>query len=86
MWWNSLAGSYSIERPIDEHIHEIYTELTNFLIEKEIKPKKAFYISLIYDECLLIGLEPTSYFAVLSIEEFLMNRKEIIPKLQLSIK
>lgn len=85
VWWNSLAGSFSIDRSIDEHIHGIYTELSNSLVKKEIKPEKAFFITLIYDDCLLIDLEPSSYFAVLSIKDFFMNQKTIIPKLELNI-
>jgi len=49
VWWNSFAGSFSVERSIDEYSHEIYVELSNLLIEKRIKPKKELEISLIYD-------------------------------------
>jgi len=85
VWWNSFAGSFSVERSIDEYSHEIYVELSNLLIEKRIKPKKELEISLIYDECLLVNLEPSSYFAVLSIKDYFVNYKELIPKLRLSI-
>ncbi|WP_087973520.1 hypothetical protein [Oceanobacillus rekensis] len=83
-WWGSFAGRFSIERSIDGYGQEIYAELANSLLEKGIKPKKDLYISLIYGECLLADLEPSSYFAVLSIRDF-VNYKELIPKLQLSI-
>ena len=60
-------------------------KLTKFIIEKGIKPQKELSISLIYDECLLVDFEPSSYFAVFSIRDYVVNYKELIPKLQLSI-
>lgn len=85
VWWNSLAGRFSIERSIEVPLSEIYTELANLLIEKRVKLKKALDISLIYDECLLADIEPSFYFAVFSLEDWFINRNELIPKLQLSI-
>ncbi|MER2059067.1 MAG: hypothetical protein ABTA16_09610 [Niallia sp.] len=85
VWWNSLAGRFSIERSIDAPLGEIYTVLANLLIEKRIKPKKPLDICLIYDECLLADIEPTFYFTVFSIEDWFIRRKELIPKLHLSI-
>jgi hypothetical protein len=54
------------------------------LIKKGIKPQKELNIILIYDDCLLIDLEQTPYFAVLSIKDFVKS-KELIAKLQLII-
>jgi L-rhamnose mutarotase len=82
VWWDSFAGHFSVERSIDEKGQKIYAELANLLIEKGIKPQKELNISLIYDECLLVDLEPSSYFAVFSIKDCFI---ELIPKLQLSI-
>lgn len=80
-----MLGVFLVERSIDEYSHKIYVELSNLLIEKGIKPKKELDISLIYDECLLVDLEPSSYFAVLSIRDCFVNYKELISKLQLSM-
>ncbi len=85
VWWDSFAGRFLAERSIDEYTHKIYVELSNLLIETGIKPQRELDISLIYDECLLVDLEPSSYFAVLSIRDCFVNNKELIPKLQLSI-
>ena len=85
VWWDSFAGRFSVERSIDENEQNIYAKLTNLLIEKEIKLQKEFHISLIYDECLLVDLEPSSYFATFSIRDYFMNYKELIHKLLLSI-
>lgn len=85
VWWDSFAGRFLVERSIDEYSHKMYVELSNLLIEKGIKPKKELDISLIYDECLLVDLKPSSYFAVLSIRDCFVNYKELISKLQLSM-
>lgn len=85
VWWGSNAGQFAVERSIDEKGQEIYAELANLLIEKGIKPQKELNISLIYDECILVKLEPSFYFAVVSIRDCFFNYKALIPKLQLSI-
>lgn len=85
VWWGSFAGRFAVERSIDVYGEKIYAELANFLMEKGIIPQKVLNISLIYDECLLVDLEPSSYFAVLSIRDCIVNNKELLPKLRLSI-
>jgi L-rhamnose mutarotase len=84
IWWDSFAGRFSVERSIDIYGEKIYTELANLLMKKGIKPQKELNIILIYDDCLLIDLEQTPYFAVLSIKDFVKSR-ELIAKLQLII-
>ncbi|MFS0781617.1 hypothetical protein [Bacillus sp. 1P06AnD] len=85
VWWNSFAGRFSIEKSIDAYEQNMYAELANTLMEKRMTPKKELNISLIYDECLLLDLEPSSYFAVLSIRDCILKNKEFIAKLQVSI-
>ncbi|MBA9029437.1 hypothetical protein [Peribacillus huizhouensis] len=81
VWWDSLAGGFSIERSIDEKSEKLYVELANSLIQREIVPQKELNIYLVYDECLL-NLEVSSYFAVLSVKDFFVKYKELVPKLQ----
>ncbi|RTR33982.1 hypothetical protein EKG37_07155 [Robertmurraya yapensis] len=85
VWWASLAGHYSVERAIDEKVHKMYTELADILLEKRIKPEKPLNISLIYDDCILVALEPDSYFAVISIWDCILDYKKLIQRLQLCI-
>lgn len=66
VWWSSWAGSFAVERAIDDPGHNIYHALTNLLKKNQIEPKKQLKISLIYDECLLANTEFRSYYAVLS--------------------
>ncbi|WP_079524378.1 hypothetical protein [Solibacillus isronensis] len=85
VWWASFAGRFSVERSVDEKGQKIYAELSSFLLEKKVKPQKELNISIIYDECLLADLKPTPYFAILSVNDCILNYKEIIQKLELSI-
>lgn len=85
VWWKSFSGRFSVERSVDEKGQEIYTELSSLLLEKKVKPQKQLYISIIYDECLLVDLKQTPYFAILSVNDCFLNYKEIIQKLELSI-
>lgn len=85
VWWRSIAGGFSVERSVDEIGQQIYADLGSFLLEKEIQPQKEFIISYIYDECLLVELEPSSYYAVVSINDCFMSYNGLIQKLQNSI-
>lgn len=82
VWWNSFAGQFSIERSIDEISNELYEELASSLSQKRIKPNKELSICLVYDECLLVDLEVTSYFAIIPIKDFYVNYKDLVHKLQ----
>lgn len=85
VWWNSFAGRFSIERSIDEMGQKLYWDLANLLVQKGIKPQKELNISLIYDDCLLANAQVSSYFAVLSIRDFFVTYKELVPKLEVCI-
>ncbi len=47
VWWDSFAGRFSVERCIDETVHNLYLELANSLKESGVEPKKQLNISLI---------------------------------------
>ena len=78
VWWSSFAGQFSIERSIEEKSHELYEELVNSLSQKGMNPKKELSICLVYDECLLVDIEVTSYFAVIPIKNFYVNDKDVV--------
>ena len=79
IWWDSFAGRFSVERSIDDVGQKLYMELANSLIQKEIAPQKELNISLIYDECLLVNLDVSSYFAVLSTKKYFVKCEEMVP-------
>jgi hypothetical protein len=85
VWWNSIAGRFSIERSIDEMGQKLYWDLANSLVQSGIEPKKELNISLIYDECIIANAQISSYFAVLPIREFIVKYKELVPKLKVCI-
>ena len=85
VWWDSFAGRFLVERSIDDYSHEFYVDLASHLRKKGLKPRKQLHIALIYDECLLVDSEPSSYFAILSVKDCLVNKKEVIRKLRLSV-
>ncbi|MFT4416861.1 hypothetical protein ACLM5H_23650 [Fredinandcohnia humi] len=82
VWWDSFAGHFSVERSIDEKGEKLYVELANSLTQKGIEPKKELSICLLYDECRLVNLEVSSYFAVLTIKDYIVKYNELVPKLQ----
>lgn len=82
VWWDSFVGHFAVERSIDEKVEMIYVELAKSLTQKKIVPQKELSISLIYDECLLVNSEVSSYFAVLPIKDFYVNYHELVPRLQ----
>lgn len=86
IWWNSIAGRFSIERSIDEKGQKLYVEVANALVQKRIKPQKELNISLIYDECLLADSEVSSYFVVVSLKNIFVKFKETVSKIRVSIK
>ncbi|MGM0904534.1 MAG: hypothetical protein ACQEXB_26005 [Bacillota bacterium] len=86
VWWGSFAGRFAIERSFDVHGQDIYGALVNLLLEKEMKPQRELDISLIYDECFFVDLDPAGYFAVLPIKEWFVNYKQIISKLELCFR
>ncbi len=84
-WWNSLAGSFSLERSIDSStIGKLYEDLSNLLKVRGKTPQNSLYISLIYDKCLLANSPSSPSFAVLAIEEFFIRYRELVPKLEKS--
>ncbi|MGE8081478.1 hypothetical protein [Peribacillus loiseleuriae] len=82
VWWGSFAGHFAVERSIDEKGEKLYVELASSLTQKGIEPQKELSISLVYDECLLVNLEVSSYFAILSIKDFFVKYNELVHKLQ----
>ncbi|MGN7402492.1 hypothetical protein ACTHO0_21810 [Cytobacillus praedii] len=81
VWWDSFAGRFTVGRSIDETTQNLYLDLANFLKESGVEPKKPLKIILIYDECLLVNPDVSSYFAVLPTKNFYIKYKELVPKL-----
>ncbi len=52
------------------------------IIPRGTKPQRSLDISLIYDECLLVDIDVSAYFAVLPIKDFFVKYNELVLKLQ----
>ena len=82
VWWGSYAGSFAIERSIDDPCHNLYLTLTSALKKNKIDPINQLNIHLIYDECLVTNTECYPYYTVLSIQGIHANHQELVSKLQ----
>lgn len=82
VWWGSFAGHFAVERSSDEKSEKLYVELASSLTQRGIEPQKELSISLVYDECLLVNLEVSPYFAILPTKDFFVKYNELVPKLQ----
>ena len=71
-----------MERSIDEIGHTLYVDLMNWLLQMRKTPQKRLHISLIYDECLLANIHFSLYFAVISIRDFFIKYKELVPRIR----
>ncbi|MGP4038530.1 hypothetical protein ACTWP4_01280 [Gracilibacillus sp. D59] len=82
VWWDSFIGHFALERSIDEKGQELYKELATALTQRRIQPQKELDISLVYDECLLVNLDISSYFAVVPIKDFFFKYNDLVSELQ----
>ena len=85
-WWDCLAGRFSIERGLGEELHTIYGQLTDLLKERNLTPSKDLQLRFVYDDMLLAKNKTTDYFAVLSIEEFFIEREKLLARLLEAMK
>lgn len=81
VWWESTAGQFCLEKSIDERGQKLYVELAKSLKQNGIESQRTLNICLVYDECLLANAEVSSYFAVLPINNFFSDYRNLVPKL-----
>lgn len=78
IWWESFAGHFAIERSIDEVGQELYADLANILPKKD----RELNISLIYDECPLVGLDLTLDLVIIPIKDFFVKYEVLVSNLR----
>ncbi|MCT2344857.1 hypothetical protein AB9M62_52385 [Bacillales bacterium AN1005] len=83
VWWESMAGGFSIESSVYIKLDQLYGELTGF---PDTATAERLDIKLIYDQCLLCDSLFYRNFAILSIDDFYMKYKKTIPKLRECVK
>ncbi|KOY80842.1 hypothetical protein I6G82_10610 [Lysinibacillus macroides] len=86
VWWRSLAGQFSVERSVGDKAQNLYNDLSNGLKQSGRKPQKYLHITLIFDEYVIGKSVSIPYFLTVSIQDFWINYKSLVPKLQESIK
>lgn len=80
VWWNSLAGRFSIESGMWIKSEKLYMDLTRELEQRGIVPAKELKISFLYDD----GpnhREMFSYYGVVSINDLVLQYKETLPRI-----
>jgi len=78
IWWDSLAGQFSIERSIDEQRDLLYKDL-NILFDKyHFSPNQVISVYVIYDDYVFKTRLDSPYFIVASIKTFYIHYKDLI--------
>ncbi|MCM3217710.1 hypothetical protein WKH57_10075 [Niallia taxi] len=79
VWWESMAGGFSVESSVYIKLDQLYGELTGF---SDTATAERLDIKLIYDQCHLCDSLFHRHFAILSIDDFYIKYKKTIPKLR----
>ncbi|MEB9164059.1 hypothetical protein [Bacillus thuringiensis] len=81
VWWTSIVGQLSLERSVDEYGQQLFNDLVLYLKQNEIEPLQQLHISLLYDDCLLVKENISSYSAILPTKTFFINYRDVITTL-----
>lgn len=81
IWWTSIVGQLSLERSVDEYGQKLYNDLVLYLKQNEIEPLQQLQISLLYDDCVFVTNNTTSYSAILPTKHFFINYRDVVTTL-----
>ncbi|HGN6577859.1 hypothetical protein B1R38_29565 [Bacillus cereus] len=81
VWWTSIVGQLSLERSVDEYGQQLFNDLVLYLKQNEIEPLQQLHISLLYDNCLLVKENISSYSAILPTKTFFINYRDVVTTL-----
>ncbi|MDA2236057.1 hypothetical protein PDM89_23895 [Bacillus cereus] len=81
VWWTSIVGQLSLERSVDEYGQQLFNDLILYLKQNEIEPLQQLHISLLYDDCLLVKENISSYSAILPTKTFFINYRDVVTTL-----
>ncbi|ADK05656.1 TPA: hypothetical protein QCU10_002391 [Bacillus anthracis] len=81
VWWTSIVGQLSLERSVDEYEQQLYNDLVLYLKQNEIKPLQQLHISLLYDDCIFVKENISSYSAILPTKTFFINYRAVVTTL-----
>ncbi|TCJ82260.1 UNVERIFIED_ORG: hypothetical protein EDC93_103444 [Bacillus cereus] len=86
VWWTSIAGQLSLEWSVSEYSTQLYNDLVLYLRKHQIEPLQQLHISLLYDDCVFIKDNITSYSAVLPTKHFFINYRDVVTTLSKCFK
>ena len=72
VWWTSIAGQLSLEWSVSDFSRQLYEDLVLYIKQHQIKPLQQLHISLLYDDCVFVKNNTTSYSAILPTKHFLL--------------
>ncbi|MGA3677819.1 hypothetical protein [Lysinibacillus agricola] len=82
IWWDSLAGQFSIERSIDEQRDLLYQDLKILFDKYNFSPEQVISVYVIYDDYVFETRLATPYFIVASINTFYIHYKNLLGEIE----
>ncbi|MDU2394118.1 MAG: hypothetical protein E7D60_25375, partial [Bacillus sp. (in: firmicutes)] len=85
VWWTSIAGQLSLEWSVSDFSRQLYEDLVLYIKQHQIKPLQQLHISLLYDDCVFVKNNTTSYSAILPTKHFFINYRDVFTLLSITI-
>ncbi|KAA0781796.1 MULTISPECIES: hypothetical protein [Bacillus] len=86
VWWTSIAGQLSLEHSVSEYSEQLYNDLVLYVKQHQIEPLQHLHISLLYDDCVFVKGNTTSYSAILPTKRFFINYRDVVTTLSKCFK
>jgi hypothetical protein len=81
VWWTSIVGQHSLEWSVSEYSTQLYNDLVVYLKQNEIEPLQQLHINLLYEDCVFVKNNTTSYSAILPTKHFFINYRDVVTTL-----
>lgn len=81
VWWTSIAGQLSLECSVSDFSRQLYEDLVIYIKQHQIEPLQQLHINLLYDDCVFVKNNTTSYSAILPTKHFFINYRDVVTTL-----
>ncbi|MFA2602482.1 hypothetical protein ABR781_03850 [Bacillus cereus] len=81
VWWTSIAGQHSLKCSVSGYSTQLYNDLVLYLKQNEIEPLQQLHISLLYDDCVFVKENISSYSAILPTKTFFIGYRDVVATL-----
>ncbi|HDR7798386.1 TPA: hypothetical protein QCY03_005895 [Bacillus tropicus] len=81
VWWTSIVGQHSLECSVSGYSTQLYNDLVLYLKQNEIEPLQQIHLNLLYDDCVFVTNNTTSYSAILPTKHFFINYRDVVTTL-----